>query len=354
MSLLRPYGKVDETDQLRLDASRRTRKRIAVIVLSSVVLVGVVVGVVFGTINASNKNDDSNNQNGALSTSIKAICDVTLYPDTCHNAFGPLANLSHLNPGEISKLSVQLALDELSRVANYIFDHAITNSTDNKTILALENCHELLDLALDHLNISLSSSDITLLKAVDDLKTWLTSAATYQQTCIDGLAEVDPALANLIANYLKNSTELTSNGLAILSFFSKLTDSLSLRRLMTYDNRQSKGDWVRPILRKLAQTDIRKQANIVVAVDGSGKYKTISAALKAVPDKSKKRIVIYVKKGTYKENVEVKKNKWNVVMVGDGMNATTVIGSLNFIDGTPTFSTATFGKRKKKYIPLIL
>ncbi|XP_022927225.1 putative pectinesterase/pectinesterase inhibitor 24 [Cucurbita moschata] len=351
MSLLRPYGKVDESDQMRLDASRRTRKRVIVIVLSSVVLVGVVVAVVFGTRNSS-KNDESDNHNEALSTSIKAVCDETLYPDTCKNAFGSLANSSHLDPGQIAKFSVQLALGELSRVADYLLEHAITNSTDNKTILALRSCHELLDLAIDHLNDSLSSSEITVLKAVDDLKTWLSSAATYQQTCIDGLEEVDLALTNVIANYLKNSTEMTSNGLAIVSFFSKLTDSFSLRRLMSYEDRHSNGDWARPILRKLAQKDLRKQADIVVAKDKSGKYKTITEALNAVPDKSKKRTVIYVKKGVYKENVEVVKNKWNVVMIGDGMTSTTVTGRLNFIDGTPTFSTATFAAKGKGFIAI--
>lgn len=63
----------------------------------------------------------------------------------------------------------------------------------------------------------------------------------------------------------------------------------------------------------------------------------------SVPDMSEKRTVIYVKKGVYKENVWVDKSKWNVMMVGDGMNATIVTGSKNVVDGTPTFSTATFG-----------
>jgi pectinesterase len=31
------------------------------------------------------------------------------------------------------------------------------------------------------------------------------------------------------------------------------------------------------------------------------------------------------------------------MIIGDGMNVTTVSGSLNFVDGTPTFSSATFG-----------
>ncbi|KAG2689943.1 hypothetical protein I3760_09G163800 [Carya illinoinensis] len=34
--------------------------------------------------------------------------------------------------------------------------------------------------------------------------------------------------------------------------------------------------------------------------------------------------------------------KWNVVMVGNGMTTTIVSGNLNFVDGTPTFSITTF------------
>jgi hypothetical protein len=49
------------------------------------------------------------------------------------------------------------------------------------------------------------------------------------------------------------------------------------------------------------------KADVVVAKDGSGKYKKISDALKAVPEKSKKRFVIYVKKGIYNENLRIEK-----------------------------------------------
>jgi hypothetical protein len=90
--------------------------------------------------------------------------------------------------------------------------------------------------------------------------------------------------------------------------------------------------------------DLRSKADIVVAKDGSGKYKTISEALKHVPNKSNKRTLIYVKKGIYYENVRVEKTKWNVMIVGDGMTASVVSGRLNVVDGTPTFSSATFGK----------
>lgn len=96
--------------------------------------------------------------------------------------------------------------------------------------------------------------------------------------------------------------------------------------------------------RLLESGDLRKIANIVVAKDGSGKYKTITEALEKVKEKNENRTIIYVKEGVYFENVRVEKNKWNVVMVGDGQRKTVVAAGLNFIDGTPTFHTATFGK----------
>lgn len=120
---------------------------------------------------------------------------------------------------------------------------------------------------------------------------------------------------------------------------------MNFRRLLSLSHQNEEPNWLHHKDRKLLQkdSDLKKKADIVVAKDGSGKYKTISAALKHVPNKSDKRTVIYVKKGIYYENVRVEKTKWNVMIIGDGMNVTIVSGSLNFIDGTPTFSTATFG-----------
>ncbi|MQL67646.1 hypothetical protein F6Q10_35135, partial [Streptomyces vinaceus] len=75
--------------------------------------------------------------------------------------------------------------------------------------------------------------------------------------------------------------------------------------------------------------------------DGSGKYKTVKEAVASAPDNSKTRYVIYVKKGTYKENVEIGKTKKNLMLVGDGMDATIITGNLNVVDGSTTFKSAT-------------
>lgn len=332
MSSLNSYGKVDEADQIRLDARRKTRKRITIVAVSSLILVIVIVSAVVGTAQTKDhghKNDEPQSQSALAS--IKAICDSTLYPNTCYNSMSPLLNSTHIQPDELLKLSVVVAINELSKVS---------------TLLELKNCSELLDLALDHLNDTLSSATDVDLGSIgsllDDLMTWVSAAGTYQQTCIDSFQEN-------VLDYLKTSTELTSNSLAIIKGISSVTSSYNQRRrLMGFAAaRDDMPDWLSGKDRKLLQNTKLPagiKADVVVAQDGSGKFKKISDALKAVPDKSKKRFVIYVKKGVYFENVRIEKPKWNVMMIGDGMDSTIVSGSLNVVDGTPTFQSATFGK----------
>lgn len=354
MTSFKAYGKIDEAEQLKLEARQKTRKRVIIISISSIILVCVIVGAVLGTSHNSRENSQSGGTSQSSAASIKAVCDLTLYPNTCYSSLSPLNNSSHIQPEDIFKLATQVAMNELSKVAQYFSDHnAFNGSADNTTVTASENCVQLLSLALDHLNMVLSSGSLTLLEAADDLKTWLSSAGTYQDTCKDGFETASATVKTSITNWLQNSTELTSNCLAIISWISNVESSLKLRRLMSFTGHYEDPEWLNPKDRKLLQSwDVKKQANIIVAQDGSGEYTNISAALTAVPDKSINRFVIYVKKGSYYENVKVNKNKWNIVMVGDGMNDTVVYGSLNNIDGTPTFSTATFAVTGKGFIAI--
>lgn len=59
------------------------------------------------------------------------------------------------------------------------------------------------------------------------------------------------------------------------------------------------------------------QKRITVAKDGSGNYKTIQAALDAVPSNSKKPTIIYIKKGIYKEVIIVDATKNYISLIGE-------------------------------------
>ncbi|KAL3647430.1 hypothetical protein CASFOL_008398 [Castilleja foliolosa] len=344
MATLNPYGKLDEAEQERLIALRKARQRITIIALSSIVLIAIVIATVVG-VTQTNKNNKSETRTNSASSSIKAICDTTLYPDSCYTSLSPLFKNGKVNPTDLFKLSVQVAIDELSMASKKFVENGPKNLniTDKPTLDAIASCQELFSLALDHLNNSLSIKDKKLLDSFDDMMTWLSSSGTYQETCVDDLELVSSEMSRFASDFFKKSNEYTSNSLAILSSFGESVDVLGAirgqRRLMSVDG----PGWVTGKDRRLLQSPSSKmKVDAVVAKDGSGKYKTIKAALAAVPEKSKKRFVIYVKKGVYYENVRVEKKMWNVMMVGDGKGATVVSGSLNVVDGTPTFQSATF------------
>ncbi|XWS65506.1 hypothetical protein CRYUN_Cryun05aG0118900 [Craigia yunnanensis] len=323
MSFFRAYGKVNEADLARLQVRRKTRRRIAIICLSLIVLAAIVAAAVLGS--RGSKGDSKNDGNGRvqpISTSIKTVCDVTLYKDTCYNSLAPMANSSQFKPKDIFKLSMKVAITELSKASQYFSKNGIFKG------------------------------EVSVVQAADDLRTWLSAAGTYQQTCIDGFEELKGDIKVGVHDNLKYSSELTSNSLAIMTWISKVASAFNLRRLMNFPLNHEKPEWSHKKGRILLQSSdqLKKKADIIVAKDGSGKYKTISAALEAVPDKSKKRTLIYVKKGVYKENIRIETKKWNVTMIGDGMESTIVSGSLNYVDGTPTFSTATFAVFGKGFV----
>jgi pectinesterase len=56
---------------------------------------------------------------------------------------------------------------------------------------------------------------------------------------------------------------------------------------------------------------------MIVATDGSGNYKTVQAALDAVPLKNKKPVTIYIKKGIYNEKLHLDSAKDFVALIGE-------------------------------------
>jgi len=337
------YGRLDEHEQAKLEASRKTKKRIAIIAISSIVLVCIVVGAVVGTTARDNSKKPPTENNGEpISVSVKALCDVTLHKEKCFETLGSAPNASRSSPEELFKYAVKVTITELSKVLDGFSNG---EHMDNATSAAMGACVELIGLAVDQLNETMTSS----LKNFDDLRTWLSSVGTYQETCMDALVEANkPSLTTFGENHLKNSTEMTSNALAIITWLGKIADTVKFRRRRLLETGNAKvvvADLPMMEGRRLLESgDLKKKATIVVAKDGSGKYRTIGEALAEVEEKNEKPTIIYVKKGVYLENVRVEKTKWNVVMVGDGQSKTIVSAGLNFIDGTPTFETATFGK----------
>lgn len=146
-------------------------------------------------------------------------------------------------------------------------------------------------------------------------------------------------MAGLIADGLSQVTSLVQQ---LLHMVHPVTNDPRGRRLSGNANEQFPS-WVKSEDRKLLQAN-GYTVDVIVAADGSGNYTKVIDAIKDAPDYSMRRYVIYIKKGVYNETVEIKKKKWNLMMIGDGMDATIIAGNHNHVDGWTTFRSATFGK----------
>ncbi|WP_295768252.1 pectinesterase family protein [uncultured Mucilaginibacter sp.] len=86
-------------------------------------------------------------------------------------------------------------------------------------------------------------------------------------------------------------------------------------------------------------------AELTVAADGSGNYKTIQEAVNSVRDLGQKRVIIHIKKGIYHEKLVIPSWKTNVSLVGESAESTIITN--NDYSGKPvTGGKDAYGKDK--------
>ncbi|XP_031271701.1 pectinesterase [Pistacia vera] len=263
-------------------------------------------------------------------------CTQTPYPETCvhymENNF--LATLK-LDRTQFSfhDLTLKVASDQAVQ-AHQLISTMDLSSFNEHAKLAWTDCLELYEDTANQLNRSMSSSN-----PVDSV-TWLSAAIANQQTCENGFTDFNlRSHLESLPLMLTNFSQLLSNSLAVTQSTVQpyAATKVGGRRLLA-DEFPS---WISAADRRLLQA--APKGDIVVAQDGSGNYRTISEGVAAAAKRSGgKRVVIYVKKGVYKENVEIKKTVKNIMLMGDGIDATIVTGNKNAKDGSTTFRSATF------------
>lgn len=350
-----------------MESRRKARKRRIIIGITSFLILLVVIGAVLGIIQkhknmktsaasaASSTTDSTINATSVnFNSAIKAVCSVTLHPDRCYSTISSFGR-NITDTEKIFEASVKTTMDVLRDVSS--FPATLRNETDDPRVKkALDICTKMIDDSLDQLNQSLilmapkSGEQISTEFRQDDLTTWLSATISNQETCLDSFEGTEGGFREKMEVAMTNSTELISNSLAIASkvlgyvglFNSPGSNRKLLQRLINDDDDPG---WTER--RRLLQTadNVNKlvRPNIIVAKDGTGDFLTINDALKTVPLKSEIPYVIYIKSGLYVEDVEITKKMTSVMFIGDGIDSTVISGSKNFVDGTPTFDTATLG-----------
>lgn len=265
---------------------------------------------------------------------LSSWCNKTPYPKQCeyylsHNQYSPPIT----GKSDFLKKMMQIALQ------NALKAHQSANSIeysckDEREKAALKDCLELYELSIQHLNQTMFTSSCTQV----DAQTWLSSALTLFQTCQNGFSDL---------GVTKNVMPMLSNA----NVSCLISNALSINGPGPIGNNWDEPkdgfpDWVRPGDRKLLQSSSTR-ANLVVAQDGSGNYKTIGQAISGASGrKGGGRFVIYIKAGIYKENLEIGSNLKNIMFLGDGIGKTIITGSKSVGGGATTFRSATVGKFK--------
>ncbi|KAL1811868.1 hypothetical protein ACET3Z_021933 [Daucus carota] len=319
------------------------KKRIAVLSVSSLLLVAIVVGVVVCVVNTK---EEKTTEVSTSTKAIKTLCESVDYQDTCVEGLSSKEYNQTDDPKELVKIGFAVAMKQVKSALN-------KSSTlqeleqDPRSKEALRTCSELADSSVRDLERSFekfSDLDIAELNAIlADLKVWISGAMTSEQTCLDGFQNTTGEAGDKMKEALKVGMQMTTNALAMVSEIATAFEQINnnqqaatQRRLLSFS------DWFDPAIRLLMQDPPKKfEANVNVAQDGSGKYKTINEALKEIPKSSNQTFVIHIKEGVYEEKVEIFRNMTNVLMIGDGPNKTRITGKLNVIDGTPTYKSAT-------------
>merc|ERR1712071_8225 len=231
---------------------------------------------------------------------------------------------------------------------------------DPRTKFALDDCKELTNLAISNLErsfnqlgeLDFSKIDLILIK----LRIWLSAVISYQESCLDGFQNTTGTAGDQMKQALNISMKISSNGLAMISEISSILSEFNIpgvgsrRRLLHELNLPILGhgdntpepEWFTPGVRRLLQaTPNAVKPDIIVAKDGSAKFKTINEALRLIPLNSNKTFVLYIKAGVYAEHVQIGTNMTNILMIGDGSTKTRITGNKNFAGGFPFYKTAT-------------
>ncbi|MEV0528398.1 pectinesterase family protein [Streptomyces sp. NPDC050439] len=77
------------------------------------------------------------------------------------------------------------------------------------------------------------------------------------------------------------------------------------------------------------------QATLTVAKDGSGQYRTVQAAVNAVPANNPSRVTVAIKPGTYRETVKIPSNKPRITLQGTGGSRKDTVIVYDNAAGTP-------------------
>ncbi|KAF7848829.1 hypothetical protein BT93_L1529 [Corymbia citriodora subsp. variegata] len=279
--------------------------------------------------------------NGQLQVT-QSRCQGTPYPDLCISFLASLTGLASMSFPEIISATLHHSTSEVRAASTHcaVMKNNFLEKLGTLERQALDTCRELFHDILEDFDRALSYLEGSKVSTQHyyDLQSLLSGVMTNVYTCTD---EFDPRTDNLnlgdsMKDRFSNVSRHVSNSLFLLT---KMRGS---KNPSGHGMRERFPAWMSLEDSLLVQTPTNAaKFDLVVAKDGSGNFNSINDAVAAAPDNSKTRFVIYIKEGDYSEYITVKREKTNLMFVGDGIGKTLIKGNRNNKDGWTAFWSAT-------------
>lgn len=269
-------------------------------------------------------------------TNITWWCSKTPHPEPCKYFLSRSHHrYTFKHRSDFRKIIVQVAIEQAHKAHDQVMEFG-TNCENKHQKAAWSDCVKLYANTVLQLNRTLQGLKFDRSCTDFDAQTWLSTALTNIRTCQSGYMELN--VSDFITPVMSNNlSQLISNSLAVNGVLLK-------RENVTYTN--GFPSWLSGHERNLLESSsLEARANLVVATDGSGNYRTIQAAINAAAGRrGSGRFIIHVKRGVYRENIEVGLNNNNIMLVGEGMRNTIITSGRSVGSGSTTYSSATAGK----------
>lgn len=345
-----------KTNKLKYLSTRTLQQRNTLLIFIFLTLITTLF-VSFLPINSSNSSSSLHHPL-EIHPTIKNACSNTLYPSFCFTSLSSVSKknitLHHILEITVNRTLRHVKNTRLIFLNKFVKKQDLSLQEKNAALDCLEmldqTLYELRQATVDLYSFPLSDSYY---RSYGNLKTLLSAAMTNENTCLDGFLdlELDSDYEGGLGNGLKEELQF------MLSPISKMISN-SLALIKNLENHRGGNTTKSSVMwskekKVLAGMTVREEElvevaalrlsspNVTVAKDGSGNFTTIGEAIQMAPNKSLDPYVMKIKAGIYLENVVIPREKHNVILVGDGMNLTVIMGSRNLVDGFSTFKTAT-------------
>lgn len=268
-----------------------------------------------------------------------AACGVTSFADVCLQTLLPRYRAHSATPEELTGILIESAAQGVGRTLAAV----LANRGVSRLGFSGERvCHVTLVSSVEQLDAALAVLKTQPHYGFEEIQTRIRAAAEFHTTCIDALVAAK-ALEPHTVDAKQHAEKLLHNAMAVVVAFSRFGPSLLSWYPMNDDTdgevhgEEASPSWVTEERTILTEVD-PPRVDVLVAKDGSGKFKSIQGAVDAVPRNNAKLYIIGIQVGVYNEQVIVPKTATNLMFLGDGAGVAVISGNRS-VAVTPGMTT---------------